>query len=95
MTEIEAKTKWCPMARVVWAKHNTEGKWITKGAVAFNRARIEFTAHEEEVGLCLASACMMWRTAKDGGYCGLAGIPVIDPPAEEPTLGDIRHPEKP
>lgn len=77
MTEIEAKTKWCPMTRVRWAKLNDAGKYVTEGDGGFNRARISFTSEERMVGLCIASECMMWRN----GYCGLAGIPL--PPVPE------------
>jgi hypothetical protein len=74
MTEEEARTKWCPFARVCTDTH----------AGSFNR----YTQGEAEGGPsnCIASACMAWRTyvterADDGtptareGYCGLAGAP--------------------
>ena len=73
-TEEEAKTKWCPFAR------------LTDGAVrggTYNR-----TGPAADLN-CIASACMAWRwiePAKDQnrwqpvvlpkyGYCGLAGTP--------------------
>jgi hypothetical protein len=66
MTEDEAKTKWCPFARVY------------DESAAANRACIEASPIEEEdlqnKTRCLASGCMAWRT--DGGYCGLAGAMV-------------------
>jgi hypothetical protein len=70
MTEDEAKTKWCPMARAE----------AGRGEMSINRLPMG----EPDVGcLCIASACMMWREAslpvkRDGdtfvfgGYCGLA-----------------------
>jgi hypothetical protein len=60
MTEAEAKTKWCPMARVIW------------GQAAVNRELFDGSA--PTTCLCLASQCMAWRwdTHKDG-QCGLAG----------------------
>jgi hypothetical protein len=76
LTEDEAKTKWCPFARV--ALRNKEGAVST----AFNRQ--ENSKNEASaVGLCIGSACMAWRGLKAddaGGYvgrgfCGLAGKP--------------------
>ena len=63
MTEEEAKTKWCPFARIVWAqrKETGDGKWVTNGTVAFNRAQIEFSGEVHLKGFCIASACMAWR----------------------------------
>jgi hypothetical protein len=78
MTEQEAKTKWCPMARCK-IDHDCAD------TIAVNRwsdgAMIRGS-------LCVASDCMMWRwevpegkaTNKneekwDSGYCGLAGKP--------------------
>ncbi len=60
LTEEEAKTKWCPMARVSVDElpecnrgDNDENPWYSR---------------------CIASACMMWVTRYDGkGFCGLAG----------------------
>lgn len=54
MTEDEAKTKWCPFARVVGGE-----------GAAFNRSVGSMgTAAEKSIDppmLCLASACMAWR----------------------------------
>lgn len=65
MTEEEAKTKWCPFARVVqpagdWAPAPAGNREIMGGAVgALNGAN-----------LCIASACMAWRWeyAPDGSF---------------------------
>jgi hypothetical protein len=61
MTEEEAKTKWCPFARVVM-------DWSEDQEVIgpFNRDHIiEASALSEEDNIshatCLASACMAWR----------------------------------
>ena len=72
MTEDEARTKWCPHARIEGDGRNME---IVNG-------------HTVPAVFCIGSACMAWRTvpkiyeAPDGtlrdredGFCGLAGMP--------------------
>lgn len=76
MTEEEAKTKWCPHARVL------EGY--------AERTSANRTAEGKPAGLCIGSGCMAWRWVdgpedvfmgdpklggrleKAEGYCGLA-----------------------
>lgn len=53
MTEDEAKTKWCPMARDT-----------VEGMGSFNR---KGTGKAVETTLCLGSACMAWRWAEGRG----------------------------
>lgn len=75
MSEAEAKTKWCPLARVSAANSACEG----------NHARNRDTDGDWDGMECIASACMAWReirtyrgdTNEDdiSGYCGLAGRP--------------------
>jgi hypothetical protein len=87
MTEDEAKTKWCPMARGPFFNGNL-GAVVTTG----NRT---WEVEPKSGCLCLASDCMMWRwtrhprtepvnfremadwdnvaDAKGAGGCGLAG----------------------
>lgn len=86
MTEDEAKTKWCPMARV---SSDSDSAWNRVGRFSLDGSH----------PLCIGSACMMWRWAvetqyfpkenpdgsvemnwirdhsKTYGYCGLAGKP--------------------
>jgi hypothetical protein len=75
MTEEEAKTKWCPYARVE--------SWSSEGTATganFNRTIIDSNPPEAR---CIGSTCMAWRKHKYGqiegeridGYCGLAGKP--------------------
>lgn len=72
MTETEAKTKWCPMARSP-----------SYGFVANRDSESDsmYTSFEE-ASRCIGSNCMMWRWEiitglgrldTDTGYCGLAG----------------------
>lgn len=87
MTEEEAKTKWCPFARV--AKRDIPGR-------SYNRWADDWSpAGAVDGAKCVGSACMAWRNfppeewGKDeppyhpsnvgiqptDGYCGLAGKP--------------------
>ena len=61
MTEAEAKTKWCPMARVpfVDGQEDRDGYPVTLAVASVNRKRGN-NGPEENVN-CLASGCMMWR----------------------------------
>ncbi len=78
MTGDEAKTKWCPFARV------------GSSAVAWPSANRDVVPDAgprsmERLSRCIASACMAWRGRVmtsmgsgedyDEGYCGLAGKP--------------------
>ncbi len=71
MTEDEARTKWCPFARIADGEPGE--------AVSVNRPEPYGT-----VPHCLASVCMAWRwhmlsgvtsapVQSNEGYCGLAG----------------------
>ena len=72
MKESDAKTKWCPMARVV-----IDATGYGSGN-RFGSAKI----HNDNC-LCIGSACMMWETLRahpdldkaqgieDDGMCGL------------------------
>ncbi len=83
MTEQEAKTKWCPFARV---GSEQSGLGSLNREAKYNDA----VAHAR----CIGSACMAWRWTErrtpagqnpaggsfnaygeDRGYCGLAGKP--------------------
>ncbi len=76
MTEDEATTKWCPMARVM-------NKTGAGGGNRWDLATTELYGAPRPSGCaCFASACMMWRWAEktepvvlNNGYCGLAGEP--------------------
>lgn len=75
MTEEEAKTKWCPFARVRVAYGNTVS--------ASNRScGSGFENEIRNTSKCIASDCMAWRVFPitgmgrgedlSSGYCGLA-----------------------
>jgi len=88
MTEDEAKTKWCPFARVVGARNGA----VLLEQSAYNRS---YEIGPDDTLLwkspCVASECMAWRWTHPGfdhdivgnpiepqpaeGYCGLAGKP--------------------
>lgn len=82
-TEQEAKTKWCPFARV----------GVGQEGVGINRRNYDKPTVTEQY-CCIASACMAWRWQPQGsidrpmqfgpgnqtvkreiGFCGLAGRP--------------------
>ena len=64
-TEAEARELWCPMVRTTRTQSpNTATNRI------FGDADSPRQSH------CVASACMMWRTCGDIGFCGLAGRPI-------------------
>jgi hypothetical protein len=64
MTEDEAKTKWCPFARMKVASHADEGvPAVNEPQTTFNRIAINsqsapFIADQAR---CIGSACMAWR----------------------------------
>lgn len=58
MTEAQAKTKWCPHARV---------------RDAGVPAAVNRLSNRAEECLCVGSECMVWRGTPMSGWCGLAG----------------------
>ena len=72
LTEEEARTRWCPHARVA----------VTKGARTTPSScnRLQLNGEQRLVlgSLCIASNCMAWRVRgfNGDGYCGLAGGPI-------------------
>lgn len=82
MIEEEAKTKWCPAARVGVRWMDSQAETLSDlTAIAVNRG-----ANATERASCIGSACMAWRWSyppeeaagnRNGpqGYCGMAGKP--------------------
>jgi len=82
MTEEEAKTKWCPYARLGSS---------TSGLGGFNRFISPAREADFDGTRCVGSACMAFRwdfktaarksdfpgsaSTSDGGFCGLASRP--------------------
>lgn len=89
VTETEAKTKWCPMARVVGAPGSE--------AAGISWNRYPGDASPASSACCIASGCMMWRweagmvdsqipQKKWKGLCGLVPpwvVTVISQPPHE------------
>jgi hypothetical protein len=82
MTEDEAKTKWCPFARVISRNGSDE--------TAANRWPDDPESPAGTTNCCIGSACMAFRWLPDVvarpnlterahsgrmGFCGLAGAP--------------------
>ncbi|MEE9158925.1 MAG: hypothetical protein V3U60_11125 [Gammaproteobacteria bacterium] len=79
MTEDEAKTKWCPFARVVFEDSGMMG----------NRLYVQSAGVQiwDCGSRCIGSECMAWRRTRHDdslhnesgksydGFCGLAGKP--------------------
>lgn len=79
MIEAEARSKWCPFARVPCAYDIT----ATAPVVAINRVvPMEYHERLQEEFACIGSRCAVWcpdspaQVSEDGrprGHCGLAG----------------------
>lgn len=69
MTEAEAKTKWCPLARVLAAQKLPNGDTLhIAGHSSFNRLAMmsankgsTFETVLPQTTTCIASTCMAWR----------------------------------
>ena len=82
LTESEARTKWCPFARVLLPVHQSGNRISTfHKANAESERDKEHYAQQERDCCCIASDCMAWRWQgrpvhvpdRDFGYCGLSG----------------------
>ena len=60
MTEDEAKTKWCPFARVVLADPDKESRAIVPHHAAYNMTKL-IGEDDRSYVPCIASTCMAWR----------------------------------
>lgn len=61
LTEQEAKTKWCPLARGVWRMEHADGGSSTNYTLqAANRGE-GYVANSR----CIGSACMAWRLSNE------------------------------
>ena len=70
MKESEAKTKWCPLARIATADRNGDNC----STVAPNR--VVRGPGVTDMANCIGSACMAWQRVSDTeGYCGAFGLP--------------------
>lgn len=91
LTEDEAKTKWCPLARVIPGTLKGDTMFLTSGNI-YPHNRVDEGAHEPEATwngkmACIASACMAWRSEEVAnadrsalivkGYCGAFWSPHI------------------
>lgn len=65
-TEDEAKTKWCPFARVTTGARKAGAVNLMGGAATFNRVAYPegdgMACDQTPMTKCLGSACMAWRS---------------------------------
>lgn len=83
MTEQEAKTKWCPMVRLMTRIAPCDTDAPDQYMMTGNRFAGDFYDNGFDENLdhavkCIGSACMMWRWQDEhakgpSGSCGLAG----------------------
>lgn len=82
MTEGEAKTKWCPYARIAY--HTPSGGIIpiNRKIPKFDDAGTRIDGDEAHVdACCIGSQCMAWRWTANAtrtnreGFCGAFGVP--------------------
>lgn len=89
LTEEQARTKWCPHARVIRVGDHPYQSPYNRVVVTKNEAvNLVDNDGNEQTGLmqksgidytpksstCIASDCMAWcPTRNDKGYCGLSG----------------------
>lgn len=84
LTETEAKTKWCPFARV--ATQYADGKPINRVGSDSEESPVPVIEMIFDESKCIGSDCMAWRwktslptsfvpKPTSTGHCGLAGTP--------------------
>ncbi len=74
MTSEEAKTKWCPMARVATTIHDWDNAESGIGGAACNRGNDNDMT---DTAKCLGSDCAVWmETDNEGSGCGLVASAV-------------------
>lgn len=78
LSQEEARTKWCPMARVAMPVNQTANRVATSLLKISDERDHAYFSEQVENCKCIASECMMWRWDAHeirAGYCGLAGTP--------------------
>jgi hypothetical protein len=83
MNEDEAKTKWCPMVRLI------DGQ--PPGGAATNRAYQEFGTEHALSNRCIGSACMMWRWDSSPNPNHTPFMAQFPPQAEPPYVKSSVH----
>ena len=79
MTESEAKTKWCPFARMLAHTYAQDGKGrIFEGGYSYNRSPDDDECYIPTGAKCIASGCMAWRWEHGAVFDGDRGFMVHD-----------------
>ena len=95
MTEEEAKTKWCPMVRIMFRQ---DGGGANSWTHDNPKGEINAYARMPEQSRCIGSGCMMWRdrsAAEQKSTTGALGESPVPPPGEgwaivgEPTVQEV------
>ena len=60
MTEAEAKTKWCPFARVGLVTDDDGGVAVNRSVEPVDKRTVSICSVYDETR-CIAAACMAWR----------------------------------
>ena len=85
----DAKTKWCPFARVPDGNNTHSGLTATNRHAGEKKRKDGKVSRLRSSAMCIASECMQWqwvtrqgmglhetrRVDTDKGFCGLAGKP--------------------
>lgn len=88
MTESEAKTKWCPLVRVLLPIHQAGNRISTFHLTLSDKRDREHYEQQKNDCLCIASACMFCRFDEKydvkfpsilrNGHCGAASKPEFE-----------------
>lgn len=84
MTEDEAKTKWCPFARMLSHIYSQDGAGRTfEGGYSYNRSPDHGEGYLPTGAKCIGSACMAWRATDN--ECAPSSY--YEPPAQSKPAG--------
>lgn len=89
MTEEDAKTKWCPFARLVTTENGSAG--MRMGAPAGHNRYSGKPGELCTASLCIASACMAWREKRETRAFDGVGKEIPTTEVTHYAGGELRH----